>query len=235
MALMTSLIAVPSRLMGVEPSERWLQAGTRLVWLTAFLILPVGFFTLAFVDVPVAAYFETRPVPEFLDKLLDAAEHYGTFYGEIMILGVLACLWEGDRRKLLRVCCMAWASGLSANLLKLLVARTRPKYFDFTTATDAQGFVGLFDFAAGGSRLQSFPSAHTATAVGLTFAFAHFFPKGRWAFFLLAAMVGFERLASQSHFVSDVLAGALVGWFISSQFIGQTSLARRFDRFEAAE
>jgi membrane-associated phospholipid phosphatase len=232
---MTSLIAVPSRLMGVEPSERWLQAGTRLVWLTAFLILPVGFFALMFVDVPVAAYFETHSLPEFLDKLLDAAEHYGTFYGEIMILGVMASLLEGERRKLLRICCMAWSSGLAANVIKLFVARTRPKYFDFSTMADSQGFVGLFDFATGGSRLQSFPSAHTATAVGLTFAFAYYFPRGRWGFFLMAALVGLERLASHSHFVSDVLAGALVGWFISSQFTGQGPLARRFDRFEAAE
>jgi membrane-associated phospholipid phosphatase len=86
---------------------------------------------------------------------------------------------------------------------------------------------------SGGSDGQSFPSAHTATAVGLSAALIWLYPQGRLLFTLLAALVGCQRIASMAHFPSDVMFGAATGCFVA-QFILQTGgIAKCFDRWEA--
>jgi membrane-associated phospholipid phosphatase len=194
----------------------------------------VGFILFRWVDIPLARWLVGSPVPRDLQKVLEAAEHFGTFYGEVLILAVLLVAIPLDRRKLARVAATAWIAGLSADLLKLTIARCRPKYFDFDAVTSAHGFLGLFSFGAGGSRHQGFPSAHTATAVGFCIALGHLYPRGRSAFWTLAVLVGLQRMESHSHFASDVVAGALVGWVVGRLLTGDGAIAKRFDRFEAA-
>jgi membrane-associated phospholipid phosphatase len=194
----------------------------------------VGLVLFQWVDVPLARWLSGSPIPRDLQKALEAAEHFGTFYGEVLIIGALFASIPGDRRQLPRVAASAWIAGLSADVMKLLIARWRPKYFDFVSVTSSHGFLALFPFGEGGSRHQSFPSAHTATAVGFCIALSHLYPRGRVAFWMLAALVGLQRMESQSHFASDVIAGALVGWLVGRFMTGDSVIAKRFDRFEAA-
>lgn len=186
------------------------------------------------VDVPLANWLAASPLPKELQKLLEAAEHFGTVYGQLFIFAAIYALHPAGRWSLVRFATTAWSAGLAANVVKLCIARSRPKYFDFEVVTAAHGFLGLFPFGAGGSRSQSFPSAHTATAVGFCIALSHVYPRGRWVFWTLAAMVGLQRLESHSHFASDVVAGALVGWIVGGLMCGPTRLGRRWDEFEAA-
>jgi membrane-associated phospholipid phosphatase len=195
--------------------------------------LVVGLTLFQWVDVPLARWLNGSPIPRDLQKVLEAAEHFGTFYGEVLILATLLFLLPGDRHKLARVVATAWIAGLSADVMKLFVARCRPKYFDFTAVTHSHGFLSLLPFGAGGSRHQAFPSAHTATAVGFCVALSHLYPRGRIAFWMLAVLVGLQRMESQSHFASDVIAGALVGWLIGRLMTGDSVIAKQFDRFEA--
>jgi membrane-associated phospholipid phosphatase len=194
----------------------------------------LGIVLFQWVDIPLARWLNGSPIPQDLQKVLEAAEHFGTFYGEVLILGVLFAAIPADRRKLPRVAATAWCAGLIADVLKLFVARWRPKYFDFEAVTASHGFVEFFPFGAGGSRHQGFPSAHTATAVGFCIALAHLYPRGRFAFGLMAILVGLQRMESHSHFASDVIAGALLGWCIGRLTTGNSAVAKQLDRFEAA-
>lgn len=64
-----------------------------------------------------------------------------------------------------------------------------------------------------GSNRLSFPSGHTANAVTLaTVAHRHFGPKVGIPGYVLAGLVGVSRLARQAHHLSDVLAGATLGY-----------------------
>lgn len=202
--------------------------------LGAIAAVVLGVVLFQWVDIPLARWLNGSPIPRELQKVLEAAEHFGTFYGEVLILGVLFAAIPADRRKLPRIAVTAWCSGLAADVLKLFIARCRPKYFDFDAVTASHGFLELFPFGAGGSRHQGFPSAHTATAVGFCFALAHLYPRGRIAFCILAALVGLQRMESHSHFASDVIAGALLGWCIARLATGSNAIAKQFDRFEAA-
>jgi membrane-associated phospholipid phosphatase len=64
----------------------------------------------------------------------------------------------------------------------------------------------------------SFPSGHTIAAFSIATVFANRYPNPRWHVWLaygLASMVGFSRISLQSHFSSDVFAGAALGYAIA--------------------
>jgi len=68
----------------------------------------------------------------------------------------------------------------------------------------------------------SFPSGHTATAfVSAGFLLRHYGLRWGIPVSLLAAFVGFSRIDSRSHYLRDVLAGALLGlfWAWISQYL----------------
>lgn len=81
------------------------------------------------------------------------------------------------------------ASGLLANLGKFLFGLPRP------TPSETFGF----------------PSGHTTTAFALAGALSQAFPAGAPFFYLLAVLAGVARLYDRSHFVADVIGGALLG------------------------
>ena len=67
-----------------------------------------------------------------------------------------------------------------------------------------------------GSTNQSFPSAHTATSVGLALALICIYPAARSVFCVLPLLVAFQRMDSGAHFLSDVLCGAAVGCLVAA-------------------
>ena len=85
------------------------------------------------------------------------------------------------------------------------------------------------------SGLQSFPSAHTATAAGLAMGLAWLFPRGRWMFSALAALVACQRVVVGAHFPSDTMVGAAVGCVVAACFIDRRVLGPHFDAWEARQ
>jgi membrane-associated phospholipid phosphatase len=68
----------------------------------------------------------------------------------------------------------------------------------------------------------SFPSGHTITAFSVAAVFARRYRQHRWAPWVaygLAGLVGFSRVTLQSHFPSDVFAGAALGYVISHYIV----------------
>jgi hypothetical protein len=64
----------------------------------------------------------------------------------------------------------------------------------------------------------SFPSGHTIAAFSVATMFADRYPNPHWHVWLaygLASLVGFSRVTTQSHFPSDVFAGAALGYVIA--------------------
>jgi hypothetical protein len=81
------------------------------------------------------------------------------------------------------------ASGLLANLFKLVLEMPRPR--------PSESF--------------GFPSGHTTTAFALAGALGQAFPAGAPFLYLLAVLAGVARLYNRSHFVIDVIGGGLLG------------------------
>ncbi|MGH7145271.1 MAG: phosphatase PAP2 family protein [Planctomycetota bacterium] len=94
------------------------------------------------------------------------------------------------------------ASGVLSPLLKLTVGRQRP---------DAASHAHVFKPFSGNA---SFPSGHTTQAFVVATAVAVAYADHPWVgvlTFSAAGMVGYSRLFLHKHFLSDVLAGALLG------------------------
>ena len=197
-----------------------------------------GIFALAgllalWADMPVARYCDYLRVegrwPGDLERLFNMSEVFGHGFGVLFILLTVFVLDPKHRRTIPRLAAAAYGSGLAANCIKMLIARWRPHSFDLSVASVWDTFGGFMAFGAGGSRIQSFPSAHTATAVGLAIALAWLYPRGRWLFAFFALLVACQRMQSGAHFPSDVLFGAAVGCLVATFCIEHL---RWLDRFE---
>jgi undecaprenyl-diphosphatase len=97
------------------------------------------------------------------------------------------------------------APGLVSALLKRLIGRARPEGLDtFGTLWFEPGAWAQYS-------LQGLPSGHATTSFALAFALVALF--GRWwgVAFALAALIALSRIVVGAHFLTDVLAGALLG------------------------
>lgn len=113
------------------------------------------------------------------------------------------------------------ATGLRG-IVKTAVDRTRP---------DAAADRGEYVLRKGkrkDSDFNSFPSGHTAGAVAVARALGRAYPAGRGAALGLAAMAGAAQVVRSKHFVSDVLAGAVIGLVAEAAVAG---LLRRAEQF----
>jgi membrane-associated phospholipid phosphatase len=207
-------------------------AGTAVPLLLAsglFLLLAVAALT---VDLRLAAWCKSQQFPSDLKKFFGLTEVFGHGLGVGLIL---VAIWQLDRQRLWalpRVMATAYGAGLLADLAKLLLGRTRPEFADLHGRV-LDTFVGWLPMLSGGSRQQSFPSAHTATAVGLALALAWLYPRGRWLFLGLAVCVACQRISHKAHFLSDTLVGAALGSLSAALFLRAGRVATLFDRWEA--
>jgi lipid A 4'-phosphatase len=190
--------------------------------------LCVALFVLAelvaivWIDRPVADFFHDDGGP--LQPYFEAVQRFGLGY-PYLVLSALAFTflqWGGGLRRLrpwadsLRsyafipgfIFVAVAASGLLADLLKIIVGRTRPKLL----------FVdGTYDFTWFGLHADhwSFPSGHATTAAALMAALWCLWPRPLWLYVAAAALVAASRVITGEHFLSDVVAGAAIGVIVT--------------------
>jgi membrane-associated phospholipid phosphatase len=186
-------------------------------WVPVLLALAAS-LSLVSIDGPAARWSIDESPLKVFKSVLHACEVFGQGAGAGLIALSIAILDPPHRPALPGVFAGSWGVGLVANTAKLFVARWRPRIWIERTSNGniLDTFVDWFPFGRGGSAEQSFPSAHTATAVGLALVLSALYPRGRWYFLTLAALCGLQRVTVHAHFPSDVLAGAAVGWFLGA-------------------
>ncbi len=106
-------------------------------------------------------------------------------------------------------------SGLTNNLLKILIGRARPRNFEE---------LGAYHFAPLGldSGFQSFPSGHSTTAGAMTIILILLLPRLKWTWIALGGWIAFSRVVVGAHYPSDAIAGFLYGssfaWLAAAWF-----------------
>lgn len=184
--------------------------GTR--WLVPLTLAAAGALCLT-IDLPVADYFRSGHSPKFLRELLEHAEPFGHGVGVVYIVLAIFVLDVQRRSWVPALLGGSLGAGLSADIIKLLIGRTRPRNLDASLSSVWETFGNMLPLLKGiHGDSHSFPSSHTATAVGLAVVLATLYPQGRYLFFTFALLTGLQRIACSAHFPSDVCAGALVGW-----------------------
>jgi membrane-associated phospholipid phosphatase len=101
-------------------------------------------------------------------------------------------------------------AGLLQFSLKHLVGRPRP---DAGVASAA--LLGP-SFAQG---VDSFPSGHATSVFAVATVFAAYYPRLRWMFYGLASAIALGRVYLERHYVSDILAGAIIGTLVAVYFL----------------
>lgn len=96
-------------------------------------------------------------------------------------------------------------AGLGNNVLKHLIGRARPKFMH----------AGNAEFAPlSGSGWDSFPSGHSMASFAVASVLAVRFPRIRWIIMPLALAVAASRVVRGSHYLTDVVAGAVLGFWL---------------------
>ena len=117
--------------------------------------------------------------------------------------------------------------GAGLHLIDRRVARARPWYFIGSTLLLSRVISGTLkgvfervrphefitsrapaDFFVDGAN--SFPSGHSAFYFGLLFPLAVLFPRLKWPLLICAALAALSRVFEVDHYLSDILASALV-------------------------
>jgi undecaprenyl-diphosphatase len=134
-------------------------------------------------------------------------------------------------------------AGLVTQAVKHVACRARPRLIEGwgvgapppPTALARRGFFHWPCFGEGG--YHGFPSGHAATAFATAAALVAWTPgRRRVSIFAAASGVGASRIVLNAHFLSDVLGGALFGWWageaglrLMARYIRPRWAARRRD------
>jgi undecaprenyl-diphosphatase len=115
------------------------------------------------------------------------------------------------------------ATGLAADLVKILVGRARPKHLF------GEGLMALSPGSLSAS-WWSFPSGHATTIGAVAVVLALLVPRLAWAWGLMALVVALGRIGATAHFVSDTIAGLWLGAI--GAILVSWALARRAETIE---
>jgi membrane-associated phospholipid phosphatase len=128
----------------------------------------------------------------------------------LLLLAILAS-FPNRRRLWVGFLAAVLLSALMTHALKWTVGRARPHMnLGAATFNFFNGFNDLETFARNGN-YESFPSGHASGAATLAVLLGLYFPRARWMFYFGAGLVGLERIINDKHFLSDVLAGYVIG------------------------
>ena len=175
------------------------------------------------------ATFDARAY-EFLNGL-PHSRHSDRYIGLVSDLGegagwAFAGLWlatldghRGRRAAVASVAAAAVSTYVAQRLLKPIFRRNRPWF-----TREAAQVVG------GRTPDHSFPSGHTAASFAAATALSMAYPPARPLLFLTATAVGLSRIHLGHHFLSDVVAGGLlgtgIGW-LSGRAVGVKGMSGR--------
>lgn len=214
------------------------HARSRTTVIAVLALLLAGLLCLP-VDVFVSRHLMDGFLPGELRNMFKRAEAFGHAYGLLAIVVTIFFLDRQWKRRAPRLILHGLAAGLLADVVKLMVWRTRPRFFD---PLEASSFTGTIFTAKGTDWLQlldstqhSFPSAHTAVAVASALTLGRFYPAARGWFLCLAVLCAMNRVDGGAHFASDVCWGAALGAAITHSCWQSTRLDRLLDRWERVQ
>ncbi len=156
--------------------------------------------------------------------LVEGAKYLGNGFYQAIPLAIILFYARKQHNKVLfrQIAATLYAliaSGILANILKFVVGKARPG------ENLENWFVNPFAMP---NDFHSFPSGHTATSFAVAYVLSRFYPRFAPLFFGIAMLIGIGRVVGESHFPSDVMAGALLGlatgWTTVNPTIAQSRL-----------
>jgi membrane-associated phospholipid phosphatase len=199
---------------------------TYIFFLVGFVSLIL--FSYFFVDKTVAKYFlENIPKYEHVGDILSIAGESHWYIGAGIIGFIFFKYIKKNRlyeQRFLFLLYINLFSGLISLLLKWLFSRIRP--WGLRDGHDEYGFLLFQNFDMGflekmkyhfatlfesPTTYSSFPSGHTTTVVAVMLYLYILFPRYLYFWISLALVMASSRILANDHFISDILAGVIIG------------------------
>lgn len=206
------------------------------LWASAALIA-LTIVALPF-DLTLSNWVRQNHIRGDLERLIHLGEVFGYGLSVLFIAITAAAIDVRGWRIMPRILLGAFGSGIVADLGKLILARWRPNA-DFEPQGVRDSFISWLPWiwpdrlpGVWNRGYASFPSGHSATAVGLALALSIFYPKGTWWFLVLAGLAMLQRLESRAHYLSDTLAGAAVACLVTALLLHSRWLERWLRKLE---
>jgi membrane-associated phospholipid phosphatase len=110
--------------------------------------------------------------------------------------------------------------------LKYVVGRINTRFWlDHPNIKEFRWFHGVGDY-------NGFPSGHMAVFTVLVIALCRFYPRYRSAFFGFLSFLALALIATDYHFLSDIIGGACLGWIVHFYTLQSLALLRNFKESE---
>jgi membrane-associated phospholipid phosphatase len=199
----------------------------------ATVLVAVGAAALL-IDLPVARWCKAHRIPGEIGRLINLLEITGHSLGAA--IGLIAAVmldrtlgfprpgrFGAGERAYARMIAATYLGGLLVDVVKVLVARVRPRAADLAGVGSWLGTFGDGALSIAEPRrtdLMSFPSGHSAVAAGFAAALAWRYPHGWPLFAALAAATAIQRVTTSAHYPSDVAFGAAVGLIAAACCLG---------------
>lgn len=184
---------------------------------------PWGVVTLAFglllagfcLDAEVAHIF-AQPIHSGQAKaILTSLRAWGEATTVVIVLLAIATARPKDARNCVAIGIATLFVALTVSALKPLTGRLRPEQ------VAERGLVGPWHFGEGSN--SSFPSGHVATAFAFASGLAASYPAIRPICLLAACGTAASRMHERRHYLSDCIAGALLGWYLAAGLLALRS------------
>ena len=174
----------------------WLEYVMNKVWyyLLGLILMIVSFFY----DRKIVDFVAGKN--EFMTYFFSFFTHFGDYFIALIIIGMIYL--KVNKKTVYYSCLSLIISFVAAQLLKIIFLRERP--FDFGTS-------------------YSFPSAHATVFFSIVPFLVKSFNKYKYWIFLVGILVVFSRVYLGYHYLSDVIGGALIGYFIGDIIIKNES------------
>lgn len=179
------------------------------------LAVGISLFGLARFDLPITKYVRSVTIHLPWDQLtipwMAFTSNLGDWIGQgwrlaFLSLFLLAFAWVFEKPHVKSVAIQTLVAhgiaALLANVLKHLIGRPRPKFVHSGDWQMSLSFV---------SGLDSFPSGHSTASFAIATVLAKRFPAVGPVCLGIALFVGISRVLRGSHFLTDVMGGAVIG------------------------
>jgi len=182
-------------------------------WIAAGLLLFGGVLSVIsyyFWDVPLMRYCQglNPAIVAAAEIITQAGDSLWYFILLVPAFIFIRFVWKNERwsAKILYLILCISLSGILNTGIKWITGRNRPINLieDGVFGFDFFRIMYLYENT-------SFPSGHTVTAFALATAFSFLYPSFRAPAFIIAAVIGLSRVVLTAHYLSDVIAGAVVG------------------------
>ena len=163
------------------------------------LIIGILIFLVSYVlDQPINSFFKGfRFAP--LDFIFSIITNFGVVVF-VMLIIPLILLFNKNKKKGFVLLMAFIISIVSSFIIKLIVLRHRPtELINFP-------FINVADY--------SFPSMHASAVFSLLPLLNNYLPRQKYFWISFTLLVAFTRIYFRFHFLSDVVFGALFGYFI---------------------